>query len=102
MKPVTFVNVNTSLGKPKKETIRALLDSGASTTLMLTKYAKKLRVKSNKHTVWSTPAGEFSTSAKTRVQMILPELHDNRLIEWKVHLSESLGNYYMIIGRDLL
>ena len=32
----------------------------------------------------------------------LPEFFEDRLIEWNVHLTEKLGHYDMIIGRDLL
>lgn len=82
--------------------IKALLDSGASGTLLAKKYTSKLRIKTDKKTVWSTPAGEMKTASKTRVQFTIPELHDNRAIEWNVHVAEKLGNYDMIIGRDIL
>ena len=32
----------------------------------------------------------------------MPDLHDNRAIEWKVHVTKSLGAYDMIIGRDMM
>ena len=32
----------------------------------------------------------------------MPELHDDRLIEWNMHVTESLGPYDVIIGRDIL
>ena len=44
----------------------------------------------------------MKTSSKTRSQFILPEFHDNRAIEWDLHIAPDLGNYDMIIGRDLL
>jgi hypothetical protein len=34
--------------------------------------------------------------------MSIPELHDNRVIEWEFHVTKSMGAYDMIIGRDLL
>jgi hypothetical protein len=37
-----------------------------------------------------------------RSKSALSTLHDNRLIEWDVHVTKSLGAYDMIIGRDLL
>jgi hypothetical protein len=42
------------------------------------------------------------TSKKVKSQFTIPELHDNRLIEWDVHVTKSLGAYDMIIGQDLL
>ena len=47
-------------------------------------------------------AGKVNTSEMTKVQFSLPELHDDRLIEWNVHVSETLGSYDMIVGRDIL
>ena len=32
----------------------------------------------------------------------MPELHDNRVIEWNFHVTKSIGAYDMIIGRDML
>ena len=45
LRPMAFVRLNTSLGKPTPVTIRALLDSGASESLVTSQYVKKLRVK---------------------------------------------------------
>ena len=58
LRPMAFVHLNTRLGKAKPITIRALLDSGASESLVLEKHTDKLRVKelNTKGTVWSTPA----------------------------------------------
>jgi Aspartyl protease len=69
MRPLAFVCFNTSLGKPKLVTIKALLDSGASESLISKKYVLKLRVKSSKKkgTVWSTPGGDLHTTSLKRV-----------------------------------
>ena len=42
LRPMAFVRLNTSLGKPTPVTIQALLDSGASESLVTAQYAKKL------------------------------------------------------------
>ena len=104
LRPIAFVRFNTSRGKMKPVTIRALLDSGASETLVCEKYTKKLKLKttSGKKTAWSTPGGTLTTSQRTKAQFTLPELHDDKLIEWNVHVTKDLGNYDMIIGRDIL
>ena len=63
LRPMAFMRLNTSLGKPTPVTIRARLDSGASESLVTAKYVKKLRVKDAQKstTVWTTPAGEMRT-----------------------------------------
>ena len=88
----------------KPVTIRALLDSGASETLVCEKHTKKLKLKTTlgKKTAWSTPGGTLTTSRMTKAQFTLPELHDDELLEWNVHVTKDLGNYDMVIGRDIL
>ena len=100
LRPITFVQFNTSRGKIKPVTIRALLDSGATETLACEKCTKKLKLKTStgKKTSWSTPGGTLTTSRMTKAQFTLPELHDDKLIEWNVHVTKDLGNYDMIIG----
>ena len=65
LRPVAFVRLNTSLGKPKPVTIKALLDSGGSESLVNQKFVKKLRQKRlQKSVTWSTPAGCMTMSEK--------------------------------------
>jgi hypothetical protein len=100
MRPLAFVCFNTSLGKPKPVTIKALLDSSASESLIARKYVLKLRVKSSKKkgTVWSTPGGNLHTNSRVKGQFAIPELQDKKLIEWDLHVAENMGAYDMIIG----
>jgi hypothetical protein len=104
LKPIVYVRFNTSLGKPKPVMLKALMDSGGSGSLVTQEYAKKLRLKKsqNSQTVWTTPGGALQTTTKCNAQITIPELHDNRMIEWNLHVTEDLGAYDMILGRDLL
>ena len=103
-RPIAFVRLNTRRGKAKPVTVRALLDSGASETLVCKKYTKKLKVKTlqGKSTTWATPGGSLTTNRQVKCQFTIPELHDDKLIEWNVHVTKDLGSYDMIIGRDIL
>jgi hypothetical protein len=48
--------------------------------------------------VSTTPSGTLTTSKEVKSQFTIPELHNNRLIEWDVHITKSLVAYDMIIG----
>ena len=103
-KPIAFVRFNTRRGKAKPVTIRALLDSGGSETVISEELTKKLKVRKlqGSTTVWTTPNGKFKTNQKVKCQFTIPELQDNKMIEWNAHVTKSLGAYNMIIGRDML
>ena len=100
--PLTFGRINTTRGKPTPVTIWILFNSGGSGTVLDKKFAKKLQQDKCAAVEWSTVAGKVSTNKKAKIQFSLPELFEAPLIEWRVHLADSLGNYDMIIGRDML
>jgi len=85
-------------------TVKAVLDSGGSESLVTEKLVKKLRLKksSNASTVWTTPGGEIPANQKVKAHFTMPELHEDHLIEWNLHVTKALGKYDMIIGRDIL
>jgi len=69
------------------------------------RFVEKLKMKRDPKgtTTWSSPAGPLSTNKKVTCQFTIPELHDDKLIEWDCHVLDNLSmNYDMIIGRDLL
>ena len=104
LKPIVYVRFNTRLGKAKPITLRCLLDTGASGSLISKPHAKKLRMKKlgGAKTMWTTPAGELSTSTKCQGTFMIPEFHNDRVIEWDLHIAQNLGAYDMIVGRDIL
>ncbi|CAJ1940496.1 unnamed protein product [Cylindrotheca closterium] len=101
--PVLHIRIQEKLGTPKCKTIRALLDSGTSSTILDLRHAKKLRVKRASTTSWATAAGTFETSQRAKVCMQLPQLSESLTIDTDVHLAKSISpRYDMIIGRDLM
>jgi len=42
------------------------------------------------------------TDQKVKAQFTVPELHEDRLTEWNLHVAEALGKCNMTIGRDIL
>ncbi len=101
-RPTAFIRFNTRLGKPKPVTLKVPLDSGASDSVICEKYTTKPRKKTASGTVWTTPGGKLITNQKVKSQFTIPELHDDKLIEWEWHVAPTLGNYDAIIGRDLM
>jgi len=91
--------VRTSLGHPKPKDATVLLDSGASSSIISFTIAKKLRLKQETACKWNTAAGPMTTTFKTKLQFMLPELSETKLIEWNMHVVESkIMNYDIIIG----
>jgi hypothetical protein len=73
LRPIAFVRFNTRVGKSKPVTVKALLDSGASASLITEKYTKKLK-KRQAPQGWSTPGGELNTNKMVKSQFTMPEL----------------------------
>ena len=85
-------------GKPKPKTIRILLDSGGSSTIVKKEFVKKLQTTKSSETNWNTVAGSFMTNEMCEAEFSLPELHEERLISWKCHVTTNDMNYDVIIG----
>eukprot|EP00980_Cylindrotheca_fusiformis_P014988 scaffold4112_cov60-Cylindrotheca_fusiformis.AAC.6 len=83
--------------------IRALCDSGASTTIMDKKFAKKLRIRRDNTTVWNTAGGTLTTTEKAKIRFQLPQLSTTMTVATDVHLTNGISDRYdIIIGRDLM
>ena len=44
----------------------------------------------------------MKTRSKVKAKFTIPELQENRLVEWNFHVADDMGAYDMIIGRDVL
>jgi hypothetical protein len=85
--------------------IKALVDCGASESIITKQASKNLKRKNNpKIQKWTTAAGKLDTAEQTRkTEFSFPELHANKLIKKSLHVVEKgLVRYDMIIGRDLM
>jgi hypothetical protein len=88
-------------GKKDPVMLKALLDTGAGNSLVASRHTKNIRTMGdNAH--WKTVAGNFSTEGTVETKFQLPELNPIATINYKLHVSNSLGVYDMILGRDLL
>ena len=91
------------LGKEQKGFVRALLNSGASKSVIGLHHVKKLFLRKEEATKFQTAHGTFSMSGRCRVKFILPEISLKVNISHEIHVhSGDLGAYNMILGRDLL
>jgi predicted aspartyl protease len=102
--PVVVAKIQSHPQQPKVQWIRVLLDSGASGTIINGTYTKKINTQRVSKTEWTTKSGTFVTEKECKIHFSLPEFHENKIIEWTVHVDDTEQNfkYDMIIGRDLL
>ena len=100
--PVTFGKLRTNTNSARTHTIRVLLDSGASSSVIRHTVVSELPQKHTATTEWRTVAGTLQTHTKVLIQVILPELNQTSIIEHETHVTTHLCEYDMIMGRDLL
>jgi RNase H-like domain found in reverse transcriptase/Reverse transcriptase (RNA-dependent DNA polymerase)/Retroviral aspartyl protease len=92
-----------------KKPIRALIDTGTTSMLLLKKFLSKGSPKAYKtpnKTIWRTMGGTFKTHQKRFVEFHLPEFSHDKSISWVVHVDDtsnpSTAVYDMVIGCDLM
>ena len=83
-------------------TLKALLDSGATGTIIKSKYVKHMKRHKCTPTQWETQNGIMTTNSKAKIEFLIPELNDQRLVNTYVHDTSSKMTYDMIIGQDLM
>jgi Retroviral aspartyl protease len=99
---IVTLNVN-----HEEHVLRALADTGASSSIIVKAYTSKDSIKQNikSKTTWSTMNGQFTTDKTGIVTFLLPECNLKKQITWEFHIddrSNPSDTYGMIIGRDLL
>ena len=77
LQPVLFGCLRVSRANQELEvkTIRILIDSGASATIISNDMTKNLPTLSGKPINWITPAGNFQTNPTVLMEFTLPEFH---------------------------
>ena len=83
------------------ESLKVLIDTGCSHSLLSKEHCKKLI--SQKEKSYATGNGMLKTNYKSKIIFSLREFIDKKIITWTFNVAdkESLG-YDMILGRDLL
>ena len=82
--------------------MKCLLDTGATGTIIQSKYVKHLKRHKCAPTKWATQSGNFITNSKAKIEFLLPELNDQRLVKTYVHDTNNPMSYDMIMGQDLM
>ena len=88
--------------------LKALLDSGTTSGIVLKKFINKNKLSKfkTKPVKWSTLGGVYHTRKRGQVDLLLPEFSLNKQITWTFHVDEvtnpQLAQYDMIIGDDLM
>ena len=95
--------MNGRLGKAKYCTLRILLESGASYSIVIGKHTQKLRHKNTQLIKWITQGGDFLTTYLKNVELVLSELDATKSVTWSFHVDDSrkISRYDMILGQDL-
>jgi transposase InsO family protein len=105
VKPLVYVRLKTKDNTMGAITLKCLLDTGASASLIAARHTTQLLMRPVKSptTVWTTPAGELTTTQRCRCTFLMPEFHEDRYLQWNLNVTPmDLGAHDMILGRDLL
>ena len=100
--PITFIDLKVKREKDMYATFKALLDSGASCTLASEEAVCHLKKAKSDVTSFKLAAGNFSTYQKCCTKITFAKFNPTAEITNTVHVTKTLSNYNIIIGRDLL
>jgi hypothetical protein len=86
--------------------VRVLLDTGSTSTIVLSKFAKALDPPTTNPVQWSTMGGQFCTRRTASIKLKLPEFSTSKTITWTAHVDETTkpesAMFDLIIGIDLM
>jgi hypothetical protein len=88
--------------------MRALLDTGTTSTIILREFVGKVRAPTNtkKITKWKTLGGTFTTNYESLLDLKFPELSTSKVVTWQVHVDDKTSSneaaYDIIMGMDLM
>jgi hypothetical protein len=86
--------------------MRALLDTGTTSTIILREFVGKGRSRTKKRTKWKTVGGTFTTKYKSLLDFKFPELSTSKVVTWQAHVDDKTSSYevayHMIMGMDLI
>ena len=100
--PIVFINLSTNDEHNDVITLKALLDTGATSSLIKSKFVTNLTKTPSEPTAWKTAVGYFETHEMVKTEFLIPELNDQRLISTEMHETQQDMPYDVIIGLDLL
>ena len=80
------------LGKANFVSLRILLDSGSSSSIVLGRHKNKLCCKHTQPVKCSTQGDDFITTYKTNVELILPELDVTKRVTCSFQVDELQKN----------
>jgi len=86
--------------------MRVLFDTGSTSTIVLSKFAKVILPQTSKAVKWKTMGGQFNTTRKAAINFKLPEFGTNKTISWIAHVDETtnpkIALFDLIVGLDLM
>ena len=104
--PITFATIFKAKATRKHRSttpIKALVDSGASKSIICKSKTLDNKCYQDKSTKWDTTTGQVSTSGKCILEFGLHEFSSTRRITHNFHVMDTvIPGYDMILGRDLM
>ena len=94
LQPVLFGYLRVSQANQELDvkTIRILIDSAASATIISNNIIKNLPTLSGKPTNWIIPARNFQTNSTVLLEFTLPEFQTKQLISWNEFVTLTRCN----------
>ena len=96
--PISFVELKMKQEKDEYIFLKKLFDLGTSSMLVSQAAFRCMKNTVTRSAVFSMAAGHFSTHGQIRVKIKFLEFNPTAEITKTVHMTNTLGNYTLIIG----